>query len=248
MKVKKQVEEVQPGFGLLVCDEAHRLKNLASKTTQVLNSLDIDRRILLSGTPIQNNLSEFHAMCDMVSSGILGEKKVFKELFEAPILKSRMPHCSKADLKAGKERSEYLAIVTQGLLLRRTADILSDFLPPKYEQVVFCSPSELQIKVYRRSIKSEYIRDLLNGSTGNQSVALSIVGLLRKLCNSPELLIKSSSPDPNGDGTSIAKLMLAGLQKDLPNGVTYDKELSGEWCILYRSTAQLTLLLCIVSM
>ena len=77
--------KVKPG--LIICDEVisisiyvthclkgHRLKNSAIKTTQVLSVLKTDRRIILSGTPIQNDLEEFYSMCDFVNPGILGKK------------------------------------------------------------------------------------------------------------------------------------------------------------------------------
>lgn len=59
-------------FQLLICDEGHRLKNPEIQSSQLLSQLNIQRRIILTGTPVQNNLQEFFALIDFVNPGILG--------------------------------------------------------------------------------------------------------------------------------------------------------------------------------
>lgn len=63
----------------MICDEGHRLKSAGAKTTQALQSLNVEKRIILSGTPIQNELSEFHSMVDFVNPGILDTYPAFKK-------------------------------------------------------------------------------------------------------------------------------------------------------------------------
>lgn len=220
----KQVANVQPKFGLLVCDEAHRLKNLEAKTSQMLNTFSIDRRILLTGTPIQNNLLEFHAMMDLVAPELLGNQKTFKRVFANPIIKGRTPNCSSKDLEEGKDRYESLMSITKEILLRRTAEILSDYLPPKYEQVVFCSPTLSQIQIYQELVNSERVNEIVRGSA-LQTVALTAIAILRKLCNSPELLVKNLESD--GSEGQTTKALLGGIEKHLPKHVTNVAELSG---------------------
>ena len=60
-------------FDLIICDEAHRLKNSAIKTATAITGLSINRRILLTGTPIQNNLQEFYTLAEMANPGIFGK-------------------------------------------------------------------------------------------------------------------------------------------------------------------------------
>ena len=79
---------------LLICDEAHRLKNDATATNRALDMLPCRRRVLLSGTPMQNNLDEFFAMVDFCNPGILGTNSVFKRKFEGPILRGRVRRAS----------------------------------------------------------------------------------------------------------------------------------------------------------
>jgi DNA repair and recombination protein RAD54B len=221
------IGKVQPKFGLLVCDEAHRLKNLVGKTSVMLNDIRIDRRILLTGTPIQNNLMEFHAMLELVAPGILGTQQVFKRCFEDPIIKSRIPNCTKKALERGQKANFALQEISSGILLRRTADILDKFLPPKYEEVVFCSPSALQVRIYQRILGSERVKDVVTGSTSPANIALNIIGLLRKLCNSPELLIKNLKDERGSDATST-QMILQGVDKLLPPQITNSVEMSGE--------------------
>lgn len=75
----EKLKSVQPPIGLIICDEGHRLKSAGAKTTQALQSLNCARRIILSGTPIQNELSEFHAMIDFVNPGLLDSYNTFKK-------------------------------------------------------------------------------------------------------------------------------------------------------------------------
>lgn len=58
--------------GLVICDEGHRLKNAASQTYEALNDLKCQRRVLVSGTPIQNDLTEYFALLDFVNPKMLG--------------------------------------------------------------------------------------------------------------------------------------------------------------------------------
>ena len=74
---------------LFVADEAHRLKNRENQTSMALNSLKCKRRILLSGTPMQNDLEEFFAMVDFTNRGVLGTPEDFRRKIRAPILRGR---------------------------------------------------------------------------------------------------------------------------------------------------------------
>ena len=125
------LKKAQPPFGLIICDEGHRLKSAGTKTVQALKALTTPHRIILSGTPIQNDLSEFHAMADWVNPGMLETYATFKKVYEVPILRSREPNCTATNRELGTARNEQLTRVTKTFVLRRTADILEDYLPPK---------------------------------------------------------------------------------------------------------------------
>eukprot|EP01084_Bolivina_argentea_P203581 347671_1 len=90
---------------LIVCDEGHRLKNSrGNQTIDALNRLNAQKRVLLTGTPIQNNLSELFAMCNYVNPNILKDINHFKHTYARPIEKSRDANASKNEQRIGDER------------------------------------------------------------------------------------------------------------------------------------------------
>ncbi|TKY89822.1 hypothetical protein EX895_001119 [Sporisorium graminicola] len=203
------VKTAQPAIDLIVCDEGHRLKSKDAQTTQMFDELSTKRKIILSGTPIQNNLSELYAMIDFVVPGLLVNPEAFKAMFEEPILRSRAKHCSKQTKATGQARLNALMTITKDVILRRTADILSKFLPPKKEMVLFCSPSQEQIRIYQSILGSSDVRSLLRGEAGN---GLLQIGVLRKLCNTPELLLK----DTESTADSPTKALVGDLTRFFP--------------------------------
>ncbi|KAK0345393.1 DNA-dependent ATPase protein rad54 [Friedmanniomyces endolithicus] len=172
-------------IGLMLCDEGHRLKNSESQTFEALTSLNVKKRVILSGTPIQNDLSEYFALLDFANPGYLGTRQDFRKQFEIPILRGRDAAASDADTAKGNERLTELLTKVNKFIIRRTNDILSKYLPVKYEHVVFCNLAPFQLDLYNYFIKSPEIQGLLRGK-GSQP--LKAIGLLKKLCNHPDLL------------------------------------------------------------
>ncbi len=172
-------------IGLLLCDEGHRLKNGESQTFEALNGLNVSRRVILSGTPIQNDLSEYFSLLNFANPSLLGTRMEFRKQYELPILRGRDAAGTDADQKKGNERlAELLALVNK-FIIRRTNDILSKYLPVKYEHVVFCNLAAFQLDLYNHFIQSPEIKSLLRGK-GSQP--LKAIGMLKKLCNHPDLL------------------------------------------------------------
>ena len=172
-------------IGLLLCDEGHRLKNGESQTFEALNGLNVSRRVILSGTPIQNDLSEYFSLLNFANPSLLGTRMEFRKQYELPILRGRDAAGTDADQKKGNERlAELLALVNK-FIIRRTNDILSKYLPVKYEHVVFCDLAPFQLDLYNHFIQSPDIKSLLRGK-GSQP--LKAIGMLKKLCNHPDLL------------------------------------------------------------
>ena len=172
-------------IGLLLCDEGHRLKNGESQTFEALNGLNVSRRVILSGTPIQNDLSEYFSLLNFANPSLLGTRMEFRKQYELPILRGRDAAGTEADQAKGNERlAELLALVNK-FIIRRTNDILSKYLPVKYEHVVFCNLAPFQLDLYNHFIQSPEIKSLLRGK-GSQP--LKAIGMLKKLCNHPDLL------------------------------------------------------------
>ncbi|EEP82217.1 conserved hypothetical protein [Uncinocarpus reesii 1704] len=189
-------EELTKGRGIdiVIADEGHRLKTVQNKSAQAIQSLNTARRIILSGTPIQNDLSEFFAMVDFVNPGLLGTFKMFMKEFEGPIVKSRQPGASRKEIEKGKARSEELASLTSLFILRRTADILLKHLPPKTEYILFCNPTPAQANIYRHVLASPIFQSALgNSETENSNSTIS--SLLSTL---PPNLLRHFSPASSG--------------------------------------------------
>lgn len=115
----------------MVCDEGHRLKNNKIKTSQAVSSLPTKRRIILSGTPIQNDLGEFFAMVDFVNQGLLGDEKTFDKVFGEPIMKGRSEFATEEQKQEGQKRSKTLTEKTERFIKRRTQAINRKYLPAK---------------------------------------------------------------------------------------------------------------------
>ncbi|XP_042368806.1 DNA repair and recombination protein RAD54-like isoform X2 [Plectropomus leopardus] len=173
--------------GLVICDEGHRLKNSDNQTYQALNAMSAQRRVLISGTPIQNDLLEYFSLVHFVNAGILGTAQEFKKRFELPILKGRDADASDKDRQTGEEKLKELIGIVNRCLIRRTSDILSKYLPVKIEQVVCCRLTPLQSELYKRFLRqAKPIETLQEGKISVSS--LSSITSLKKLCNHPALI------------------------------------------------------------
>lgn len=175
---------------LLICDEGHRLKNSTSKILNVLKELDIKRKILLSGTPIQNDLTEFYTIADFINPGIFGSFTFFKKRFIIPISKARETSNSLNDdiQELGEERSKELIEITKRFTLRRTNDILHKYLPPKTDIIIFCKPTQIQISAFYTILQESQ----LDFSHMTMNSSLGLITLMKKICNSPSLLQNDS--------------------------------------------------------
>ncbi|RIA97370.1 DNA repair protein rhp54 [Glomus cerebriforme] len=172
-------------IGLLLCDEGHRLKNSNSLTFQAINSLQVQRRVILSGTPIQNDLSEYFSLLNFANPGLLGTPNEFRRNYENPILRGRDADATEHERFISDQKLAELWSVVSKFIIRRSNDILSKYLPVKYEHVVFCRLSEFQLSLYELFMTSPEIQHLLRG-IGSQP--LKAITILKKLCNHPDLL------------------------------------------------------------
>ncbi|KAJ2026457.1 DNA-dependent ATPase protein rad54 [Coemansia sp. IMI 209128] len=172
-------------IGMLLCDEGHRLKNSASQTFQALNSLQVERRIILSGTPIQNDLSEYFCLLNFTNPGLLGSTQEFRKKYELPILRGRDALATDSEQQNGDAKLAELNSIASKVIIRRTNDLLSKYLPTKYEHVVFCPLTDMQTDLYELFLKSKEAREAI-GEGGKCS--LQTIINLGKLCNHPSLM------------------------------------------------------------
>ena len=111
-------------IGLLVCDEAHRLKNINSKIYSVLNSFKTKRRIFITGTPIQNCLEELFACLNFVSPNFFQNEDKFMKVYIQPISKGLMKSSSEYEKLIANERANHLIEITRPLVMRRGEEVL----------------------------------------------------------------------------------------------------------------------------
>ncbi|KAM9482887.1 DNA repair and recombination protein RAD54-like [Clarias gariepinus] len=211
--------------GLVICDEGHRLKNSDNQTYQALNAMNAQRRVLISGTPIQNDLLEYFSLVHFVNSGILGTAQEFKKRFELPILKGRDADASDKERDIGEEKLKELISIVNRCLIRRTSDILSKYLPVKVEQVVCCRLTPLQKELYNLFLKqAKPVETLQQGKISVSS--LSSITSLKKLCNHPSLIYEKCVGGDEG---------FAGALELFPPGYStkaVEPQLSGKMLVL----------------
>ena len=124
-------------IGLMLCDEGHRLKNGDSQTFTALNNLKVSRRVILSGTPIQNDLSEYFSLISFANPGLLGSRPEFRKRFELPILRGRDAAGSEQDRERGDQCLRELLALVNKFIIRRTNDILSKYLQSSTNMLCF---------------------------------------------------------------------------------------------------------------
>lgn len=212
-KLRTVVEDLKKGHGIdiVIADEGHRLKTAKNKSAQAIKSLNTSKRVILSGTPIQNDLSEFFMMVDFVNPDLLGSFKTFTKEFEFPIVKSRQPGALRKDVEKGEARSEELALLTSMFILRRTADILSRYLPSKTEYVLLCRPTAAQVSTYHHVLACPAFQRLL----GSPEASLQLITVLKKVCNSPSLLNGKTLSDPSVAVSPLTAGLLASVPPHL---------------------------------
>ncbi|RIB21561.1 hypothetical protein C2G38_2134285 [Gigaspora rosea] len=188
-----------------ILDEGHVIKNGKTKITKAVKSVKANHRLILSGTPIQNNVLELWSLFDFLMPGFLGTEKQFNERFGKPILASRDSKSSSKEQEAGALALEALHKQVLPFLLRRLKeDVLSD-LPPKIIQDYYCELSDLQKQLYEQFAKSqakskveiELGTDVAEDEGEKKKTHTHIfqaLQYLRKLCNHPLLVVNNKHP------------------------------------------------------
>ncbi|KAJ1526822.1 hypothetical protein ONE63_008390 [Megalurothrips usitatus] len=148
-----QATLVDPGPDLVICDEGHLLKNEDTGISKALTRVKTLRRIILTGTPLQNNLKEYHCMVQFVKPNLLGTKKEFCNRFVNPITNGQFEDSTAHDVKRMKRRAHVLHKTLEGSVQRFDYSVLTPFLPAKEEYVISVRLSNLQEKMYRHYLE-----------------------------------------------------------------------------------------------
>ncbi|WP_372948212.1 DEAD/DEAH box helicase [Mariniphaga sp.] len=180
--VRNDVEQLAKlKFFYLILDESQYVKNPASKTYKAIMKLQSEHRMALTGTPIENSLSDLWAQLNFLNKGMLGNLAFFRRYFITPIEKHN-----------SSDQQEKLQILIRPFVLRRTKEEVASDLPPLMEQTVFCEMDEIQQRTYET--EKSIIRNSILAGIENEGVKKSAMiilqGLtrLRQLANHPKLL------------------------------------------------------------
>ncbi|KAK6437517.1 TATA-binding protein-associated factor mot1 [Oleoguttula sp. CCFEE 5521] len=191
-----------------VLDEGHLIKNPKAKVTQAFKRLNSNHRLILSGTPIQNNVLELWSLFDFLMPGFLGTEKVFQDRFAKPIAASRFAKSSSKEQEAGALAIESLHKQVLPFLLRRLKEEVLDDLPPKIVQNYYCDLSDLQKRLFDDFSKTEAkkVSDLAGQPTKEAKQHIfAALQYMRKLCNSPAMVMKEGHAQFGATQARLAK-------------------------------------------
>ncbi|MFM7470405.1 MAG: DEAD/DEAH box helicase [Nodosilinea sp.] len=181
----------------LVLDEAQNIKNAEARQSRAVRELQAQFRIALTGTPVENRLTELWSIMDFLNPGYLGPKNFFQRRFATPIER----YGDTASLKTLK------ALVQPFMLRRLKTDrsILQD-LPEKQEMTVFCGLSPEQARLYQQAVDTALAT--LDQATGLQrrGQILALLTRLKQICNHPALFLQESSLGLKGRSAKLQRL------------------------------------------
>lgn len=169
-------------FDVVVFDEAQQIKNPAAKAARAARELDTRCRLALTGTPIENRLSELWAILDLVNPGLLGSQRRFNERFGVPI-----------ERWGDTDASARLRRMIAPFVLRRKKDDPDVFaqLPPKQERTVACLLSREQQALYRDTVERAFSGAGLSATAfERRGQILALLTALKQICNHPHQYLR----------------------------------------------------------
>lgn len=169
-----------------ILDEGHKLRNPDANITIACKQFSTPHRILMTGEPIQNNLTELWSLFDFIFPGKLGTLPAFQKQFSEPIASGGYADATLLQVHTAYQCALILRDIINPYLLRRQKQHVNLSLPNKTEQVLFCQLTESQKESYRAFLSSNECRQIYNGKMNG----LFGINILRKICNHPHLLDK----------------------------------------------------------
>ncbi|GAB3987885.1 DEAD/DEAH box helicase [Spirosoma daeguense] len=192
-KLKKQ------NWAIVIIDEAQNIKNSDTEQTKAVKSLKSPIRIALSGTPVENRLSEFWSIMDFVNKGYLGGLTKFNEEFGKPIQQER-----------DHQKLDLFRRVTSPFLLRRLKtdrSIISD-LPDKIENNQFCSLTTEQAALYESVVQQSLRAIQQKEGITRRGLVLKLMTALKQIGNHPRQYLKQGADAPSLSGKTTMLLNL----------------------------------------
>jgi non-specific serine/threonine protein kinase len=180
----------------IALDEAQNIKTIDTKQTRAIRSLPARHRVALTGTPVENRLTELHSIMDFLNPGLLGPAATFKRCYATPIERYRDEHATAR-----------LRQATGPFILRRLKtdrQIITD-LPEKIEMRVDCHLTKEQASLYEAVVEEMLQKATQAEGIERSGVILAALVKLKQVCNHPAHLLKDRS-DLNGRSGKLARL------------------------------------------
>ncbi|KAI3402348.2 rhp26 [Candida oxycetoniae] len=195
-------------WGYCVLDEGHKIRNPDSDISLTCKSIKTVNRIILSGTPIQNNLTELWSLFDFVFPGRLGTLPVFEQQFSAPIKIGGYANSNNLQVKTAYNCAVVLRDLISPYLLRRLKKDVARDLPKKNEMVLFIKLTQYQQDMYEKFLESEDLDSIIKGKRN----VLMGIDMLRKICNHPDLVYRDAlmNRENYGDPKKSGKMQVLG--------------------------------------
>lgn len=169
----------------VILDEGHKIRNPDSQAANTVKQLQTPHRLILSGSPMQNNLRELWSLFDFIFPGKLGTLPVFLAEFAVPITQGGYTNATQVQVATAYKCATVLRDTISPYLLRRMKDDVKSHinLPSKNEQVLFCRLTDEQRELYTQYLNSGEVDRIL---TGRYQIFVGLINL-RKICNHPHL-------------------------------------------------------------
>ena len=178
-------------YEYLIIDEAHRLKNDQAKFSMVVRKFNSKHRLLLTGTPFQNNLHELWSLLNFLMPNIFNNSEEFDRIFNLDTA------TQEGQMKIVKQIHQLL----KPFVLRRLKSEIKFKIPPKEEIFLYVGLSELQKKMYKQILSKNI--DIVNGVNKDRIQLLNILMQLKKVCNHPYLFPKVEEGPPYIEGEHL---------------------------------------------
>ncbi|MEI6233478.1 MAG: DEAD/DEAH box helicase [Planctomycetota bacterium] len=177
----------------VIVDEAHFIKNAAAGVAKAIKTIPARHRLALTGTPIQNRLTELWSLFDFLMPGFLGRQSHFTQQYEEPIMLMQSGRAeTEEQFTNGKNAAERLRQKIFPFVLRRLKTDVAKDLPPKIESDIFCPLTAEQTALYRSFGDSEEakkaVSDIVEKGDASTPAILAALISLRKICNHPDLM------------------------------------------------------------
>ncbi len=188
----------------VVLDEAQNIKNESAKQTKAIRGLNARHRIALTGTPVENRLSELWSIMEFLNPNYLGSGQDFSKKFAIPIERYH-----------DKNRAETLKRLLQPFVLRRlkTDKAIIQDLPDKMEMKVFCNLTQEQASLYEAVVKEMIEKIEQSEGIERKGLVLSTLLKLKQICNHPAQFVGdgSSLPDRSGKLARLEEMLAEAL-------------------------------------